>query len=40
MTVQGPITKRLYRFPSHGSVVTVDSRDAASLARVPQLRRT
>jgi hypothetical protein len=39
MTVQGPITKRLYRFAQHGAVVTVDVRDAPSLARVPQLRR-
>jgi len=40
LTVQGPVTKRLYRFATHGSVVAVDSRDAPSLARVPHLRRT
>jgi hypothetical protein len=39
LTVQGPVTKRLYRFAAPGAVVAVDSRDAPSLARVPQLRR-
>jgi hypothetical protein len=39
LTVQGPVTKRLYRFAAPGAVVTVDARDAPSLARVPQLRR-
>ncbi len=39
LTVQGPASKRLYRFASPGAIVTVDARDAASLARMPQLRR-
>jgi hypothetical protein len=39
LTVQGPVTKRLYRFVGPGAIVSVDSRDAPSLARVPQLRR-
>jgi hypothetical protein len=37
--VQGPVTRRLYRFSAPGAVLTVDVRDAPSLARVPQLRR-
>jgi hypothetical protein len=37
--VQGPVTKRLYRFAATGAVVTVDARDAPSLSRVPHLRR-
>jgi hypothetical protein len=39
LTVQGPVTKRLYRFAGPGAIVAVDGRDASSLARVPQLRR-
>jgi hypothetical protein len=39
LTVQGPVTKRLYRFAGPGAIVAVDGRDAPSLARVPQLRR-
>ena len=39
ITVQGPVSKRLYRFAGPGAVVAVDVRDAPSLARVPQLRR-
>ena len=39
LTVQGPASKRLYRFASPGAIVAVDARDAASLARMPQLRR-
>ncbi len=39
LTVQGPVTKRLYRFAAPGAVVAVDARDAPSLARVPHLRR-
>ena len=39
ITVQGPVTKRLYRFAAPGAIVHVDARDAPSLARVPQLRR-
>ncbi len=39
LTVQGPASKRLYRFASPGAIVAVDARDAPSLARMPQLRR-
>lgn len=39
LTVQGPTSKRLYRFAAPGAIVAVDARDAASLARMPQLRR-
>jgi hypothetical protein len=39
LTVQGPVTKRLYRFAGPGAIAAVDSRDAPSLTRVPQLRR-
>ena len=39
LTVQGPASKRLYRFASPGAIVAVDARDAASLSRMPQLRR-
>lgn len=39
ITIQGPVTKRLYRFAGAGAVVAVDLRDAPSLARVSQLRR-
>jgi len=37
--VQGPASKRLYRFASPGAIVAVDARDAPSLARVALLRR-
>lgn len=30
----GPVTGRMYRFPSSGMTVQVDSRDAISLSRV------
>lgn len=40
LTVQGPVTRKLYRFAAPGAVVAVDARDAPSLARVPQLRRS
>ena len=30
----GPVTGRMYRFPSSGMTVQVDSRDATSLSRV------
>jgi hypothetical protein len=30
----GPVTGRMYRFPSSGMTVQVDSRDAMSLSRV------
>lgn len=39
LTVQGPTSKRLYRFAAPGAIVAVDARDAPSLARMPQLRR-
>lgn len=39
LTVQGPASKRLYRFAAPGSIVAVDARDAPSLTRVPLLRR-
>jgi hypothetical protein len=39
LTVQGPISKRLYRFAGPGAIVAVDARDASSLTRVPLLRR-
>jgi len=39
MTVQGPASKRLYRFAAPGAIVAVDTRDAPSLARVALLRR-
>jgi hypothetical protein len=40
LTVRGPVSRRIYRFDRPGAVVTVDARDGASLARVPNLRRT
>ena len=40
MTVIGPVTRRVYRFAAPGAVVAVDGRDAPSLDRVPQLKRT
>jgi len=39
MTVQGPLTGRVYRFAAPGSQLSVDPRDAASLGAVPRLRR-
>ena len=39
LTVQGPASKRLYRFAGPGAIVAVDARDAPSLARVALLRR-
>ena len=39
LTVTGPISSRVYRFVSNGPPLEVDSRDAPSLARVPNLRR-
>jgi hypothetical protein len=38
LTVIGPGSRLRYRFVGHGSRVTVDARDRASLARLPQLR--
>jgi hypothetical protein len=34
----GPVSGRLYRFPASGQAVAVDSRDAASIARIPRLQ--
>ena len=39
LSVQGSISKRLYLFATPGAIVEVDARDAASLMRVPLLRR-
>jgi hypothetical protein len=38
LTVVGQGTGVAYRFSGHGARYTVDGRDRASLARVPQLR--
>jgi hypothetical protein len=38
ITAAGPISGRIYRFPSSGGIVPVDIRDAPSLARVPHLQ--
>ena len=38
ISVTGPASSRVYRFASNGDPIAVDSRDAASLARVPNLR--
>jgi hypothetical protein len=40
LTVRGPITGRIYHFTGAGVVLSVDPRDAPSLAAVPQLQRT
>jgi hypothetical protein len=40
LTVVGPVTRKRYHFESHGSRVSIDSRDAPSMAAVPHLRRT
>jgi len=39
LTVQGPISRRRYRFAEPGARMSVDRRDAPSLAAVPQLKR-
>lgn len=39
LQAQGPITHRRYRFEHSGAIVTVDARDAPSLAAIPHLRR-
>jgi hypothetical protein len=39
LTVQGPVSKRLYRFAGPGSIVAIDARDAPSMMRVALLRR-
>jgi hypothetical protein len=38
LTVTGPASSRVYRFAANGGPIAVDARDAASLARVPNLR--
>jgi len=38
ITAVGPVSGRIYRFPSSGGIVPVDIRDAPSLARVPHLK--
>jgi len=38
LTVTGPVSSRVYRFSANGAPIAVDPRDAASLARVPNLR--
>lgn len=38
ITVTGPASSRVYRFSANGAAVSVDGRDAAALARVPNLR--
>jgi hypothetical protein len=40
LTAIGLVTGQRYRFALPGSVVAVDSRDAPSMAGVPNLRRT
>ena len=39
LTVVGPVTGKRYRFDNPGSRVSVDPRDAPSMAAVPHLRR-
>jgi hypothetical protein len=39
LTVVGPVSSQVYRFVPSGPPIVVDPRDAASLARVPNLRR-
>jgi hypothetical protein len=38
ITVTGPSSSRVYRFSPNAGPIVVDARDAASLARVPNLR--
>ena len=38
ISVTGPASSRVYRFAPNGGLIAVDPRDAASLARVPNLR--
>ena len=38
ISVTGPASSRVYRFAPNGSAIAVDPRDAAALARVPNLR--
>jgi hypothetical protein len=39
LTVFGPVTGQRYRFDGYGSRLLIDSRDVASMATVPHLRR-
>ena len=39
MTVSGPVSGLKYRFAGPGSKLQIDSRDVASLAGLPNLRR-
>ena len=39
MTVFGPFTGQRYRFTAPGAVVSIDPRDAPSVAGVPRLKR-
>jgi hypothetical protein len=38
ITAVGPVSGRLYRFPSSGQAVAVEARDAALISRVPHLQ--
>jgi hypothetical protein len=38
ITVWGPVSGRMYRFPASGLAVAVDASDVASLSRVPHLK--
>jgi hypothetical protein len=38
VTVVGPVSGKMYRFPSSGQIVAVDARDTMSLSRVPYLQ--
>jgi hypothetical protein len=38
MTVTGPLTGTIYRFPTHGARMQVHASDVPSLAAVPGLR--
>ena len=39
LTVDGPVSRRRYRFDRAGARAEVDVRDAPALARIPVLRR-
>ena len=38
LTVTGPASSRMYKFGANSDRIAVDSRDAAALSRVPNLR--
>ncbi len=40
LTVTGPVTRTVYRFPVPGAKVAVDAGDARAVAGVPNVRRT